>query len=459
MTSRLWEMTAPETSAEDAVPSRDAWHTCAGPMTRADVAHLLRRVAANATWEELGSMAGRTPDDAFRELAAVPPRYDEFEAEMRPLEDAAVRSNAADAYRTWFLRRLVRSPFPLGEWMTVFWLEHFGLGIGRVGELALFDDVVRSIRRLALKDYHELLAAVLLHPAFLLNVRAPANYRSAPNDRVGAAILRTCLGYRETDFSAQAGELARAFSGRFINRGRLRISEYERDKGEKTILGQRKAYDAEEIPSLIGEDARSATWTARRLYRWFCCELPISSDEFLVPVAEHLRRTGSVGETVRLILTSQWFFSADIRRKKIRRPLDFAAGLLRAFQGTGTLRVVTELTTMGQDILQPTTLDGWPEAGNYFSPLALIQRMNLAAKLLKADENFGGGLAQNVIEAWSGELPSIVTDLMADGEVPAEIGPRWDDLRRRYAASSGERERIAASMIYLLAVSPAFQTA
>lgn len=453
---KLADRTMPD--AGDPLPE-GAWQACLRPMSGPDVAHLIRRIAGNPTWEELRTFSGQTPEAAFQELTAEPPSYAEFEAKLRPLEEAAIRSDALDAYRTWFLRRLIVSPCPFREWMTVFWLEYFGLGIQRVGELSLFDDVVRSIRRLALEDFRELLSAVLLHPAYLLNVRAPANYRSNPSERVGAAILRTCLGYREPDFSAQAGELGRAFSGRFINRGRLRISELERDTGEKTVLGHRGAYDAEEIPGLIAADVRADSWTARRLYRWFGCESRIPSNEFLTPVIDRLKQTGSIAETVRLILTSQWFFSADVRRSKLRRPLDFAAALLRAFRGRVTISMINELTLMGQDILQPTTLDGWPDAGNYLSPLALIQRMNLAAKLLRADENFGGGLTRGAIEAWKDDLPIACSVLMADGEIPAEIRDQWDDLCGRYAAAPGERERIAASMIYVLAVSPKFQTA
>jgi len=460
MTSHFGELNDREAPNVGAFPaSSDDWQAYSHPMSRPDVAHLLRRVAANPTAEELDGFSGQTPDAVFQVLTAESPRYHEFEAELRPLEEAAVRSNAADAYRTWFMRRLVLSPCPLREWMTVFWLEYFGLGIDRVGDLALFDDVVRSMRRLALGDYQELLTAVLLHPAFLLNVRAPSNYRSNPSERVGAAILRTCLGYREQDFSAQSRELARAFCGRFINRGRLRISDFERDTGEKAILGRSRAYEAEEIPRLIAEDTRAASWTSLRLYRWFGCDTGMPSDDFLTPPAERLRQTGSVAETVRLILASQWFFSDTVRRKKLRGPLQFAAALLRVLKGRITLRTVTELTAMGQDILQPTTLDGWPATGNYLSPLALIQRMNLAAKLVGEDENLGGGLARGAVETWGDDLPNALTELMADQTTPAEISAQWEELCVRYAASSGRRERVAASMIYLLAVSPVFQTA
>lgn len=460
MTSHLGELHDREMPNVGTFPaSSDDWQVYPQPLDRRDVAHLLRRVAANPSAEELDGFAGQTPDAVFQVLAGESSRYHEFEADLRPLEEAAVRSSAADAYRTWFMRRLVLSPCPLREWMTVFWLEYFGLGIDRVGDLALFDDVVRSMRRLALGDFHELLSAVLLHPAFLLNVRAPANYRSDPNERVGAAILRTCLGYCEQDFSVQARELARAFSGRFINRGRLRVSTFERDTGEKAILGRCKAYEAEDIPRLVGEDARTVSWTARRLYRWFSGDTRMPGDDFLTPPAEQLRQTGSVAQTVRMILASRWFFSDTVRRQKLRRPLEFTAAILRALKGRVTLRTVTELTAMGQDILQPTTLDGWPDAGNYLSPPALIQRMNLVAKLVGADENFGGGLARWAVETWGDHLPNALTDVMTDRVIPADISARWEELCDRYAASSGRREQVAASMIYLLAVSPVFQTA
>ncbi len=460
MTSHFLELHDRETPNVGTFPaSSDDGQVYPQPLERRDVAHLLRRVAANPAAEELDRFTGQTPDVVFQVLTEESSRYDEFEAELRPLEEAAVRSDAADAYRTWFLRRLVLSPCPLREWMTVFWLEYFGLGIDRVGDLSLFDDVVRSLRRLALGDFRELLTAVLLHPAFLLNVRATANYRSAPNERVGAAILRTCLGYRGEDFSVQARELARAFSGRFINRGRLQVSTFERDSGEKTILGRCKAYEAEDIPRLIAEDARSASWTAWRLCRWFGGDIRLPSDDFLTSPAQRLRQNGTVAETVRMILASRWFFSDAVRRNKLRRPLEFTAAILRALKGRITLRTVTELKAMGQDILQPTTLDGWPDAGNYFSPPALIQRMNLVAKLVGADENFGGGLARGAIETWGDHLPDALTDLMADQVIPADSSSQWEELCDRYAASSGRREQVAASMIYLLAVSPVFQTA
>ncbi|GEM_PF-5242037 len=437
----------------------DAWQADGRAMSAQDVAHLLRRVAANGVAGEISALAGRAPGAAVSELISEPPTYNKFEEELRPLEDAAVRAGAADAYRTWFLRRLVASPWPLREWMTVFWLEFFGLGIGRVGELSLFDDVVRAIRRLALGRYREMLTAVLLHPAFLLNVRASANYRSAPNDRVGAAILRTCLGYREDDFAHQARELARAYCGRFVNRGILRVSDFERDVGEKVVLGRRDTFVAEAVPSLIAEDARATTWTVRRLYRWFFGHTPMPDDAFLSPVAAKLQASGSLADALHGMLCSRWFFSAGIRHRQLRRPLQFVASLLRTFQGRVKLGVVNELVAMGQDVLQPTTLDGWPDACHYLTPLALIRRMKFAVKLVSQDEKLGGGLARQACDEFGNDLPQAVVELLSDGEVPSDVAPQWSALRARYAESAGAREQAAASMICLLATSAVFQTA
>ena len=79
--------------------------------------------------------------------------YDAFEA-------TATDSASAETLRAWWLRRMIHTPHPLLEKMTLFWHGHFAISNARVKNALLIRRHVQLLRRHALGCFPPLLEAV-----------------------------------------------------------------------------------------------------------------------------------------------------------------------------------------------------------------------------------------------------------------------------------------------------------
>src|SRR4029434_3856647 len=99
----------------------------------------------------------------------------EFEAIARTIGDAAAASNNATRLKAWWLYRMLFSPDPLGERLTLMWHNHFATSNRKVQDLVLMREQNELIRGHARAPFGQLLAAVVKHPAMLLWLDADAN--------------------------------------------------------------------------------------------------------------------------------------------------------------------------------------------------------------------------------------------------------------------------------------------
>ena len=114
---------------------------------------------------------------------------------------------------TWYLR-LLTTKRPLLERMTHFWHDHFATAIHKVGNPGLMQVQNETLRRCALGDFGELLAAVTRDPAMMVWLDNRTNVRGAPNENYARELLKLhTLGegelYSETDIK----EAGRALTG------------------------------------------------------------------------------------------------------------------------------------------------------------------------------------------------------------------------------------------------------
>ena len=88
--------------------------------------HLYRRAAFGASWEQLDQAVRQGPQRSIDQLlkpdadvAALNRTYDELESAVDP------DSQSTDSLRGWWLRRILETPHPLLEKLTLFWHNHF----------------------------------------------------------------------------------------------------------------------------------------------------------------------------------------------------------------------------------------------------------------------------------------------------------------------------------------------
>src|SRR6185436_15321622 len=95
-------------------------------------------------------------------------KSDEFEAMARTIGDSAMASANATRLKAWWLYRMLFSPDPLGERLTLMWHNHYATSNRKVQDLVLMREQNDLMRQHARAPFGELLTAVVKHPAMLV---------------------------------------------------------------------------------------------------------------------------------------------------------------------------------------------------------------------------------------------------------------------------------------------------
>src|SRR5262249_51717230 len=89
------------------------------------VGHLYRRAAFGATHAELQAALGKDPQKSTGGLHGGGPAQDCFDRQPAALAQTTPRVNNAQQLRDWSLSRMLYTPHPLREKLTLFWHNHF----------------------------------------------------------------------------------------------------------------------------------------------------------------------------------------------------------------------------------------------------------------------------------------------------------------------------------------------
>ncbi len=367
--------------------------TAERPWTRALAGHLYRRAAFGATANELRAALKHGPQATVNQLVRPPADLRDFDTAIDADEDAVARSGSLESARAWWLRRMIETPFPLRERMTLFWHNHFGISQARVKDVGLMVRHARMLRQHALSTYRPLLEAASQDPAVLLGVGADANRKAQPNEAFARQLMAQFSVGPGNFGEEDVHEAARAFTGWFVFRGRTKYLAREHDAGPKSVLGQLGQWNAADVVRMVLDQPATPQMLVRKLYRWFVSETAEPSADLLAPLVALMGNQHDVGRVVETILRSNLFFSATAYRQRVKSPVDFAVGIVRAMQANvPTVRLGADLAHLGQNLYMPPTLAGWPGATHWLNSATILQRANLAQALWNPKGPYGGKL-------------------------------------------------------------------
>lgn len=422
--------------------------------------HLLRRIGFGPTWPELQKALSQGPQKAVDQLFQPVPEAETWNAQMDQWESSA---DAWPAFRAWQLRRMLETPQPLVEKMTLFWQGCLALGNVRNTPVALVRDYVRAIRRCALGRLDELLRAVVLQPALLLSHGAEANRKARPSEHFARVLLEHFTlgpgGFSEKDVQ----ETARALTGHFVLRDQLRFFDREYDAGPKTLFGHTGQIGTDELFPLLARQPAAAKSFARKLYRFFISEAEEPEEALLAPLAERLIQGQPIGQVVETMLRSKWFFSPAAYRRRVRSPVEWALGLLRPMETV----VPTEplghaLGELGQALGEPPTPAGWPDGAHWITPALLLLRGKWAQQFWTSGSPFGQKLdPASLAQRYGAQTPSAQTEflwnLYFQGDLSAEVRNKL--VRETQSASRQTGADALRRVCQTLALLPEFQLA
>jgi uncharacterized protein (DUF1800 family) len=389
--------------------------------------HLYRRAGFGGAWPELQQALTDGPQQAIdrllhrnAETAAFDREYDQYEAAGGDAESAN-----SEVLRGWWLRRMLLSPFPLQEKMTLFWLNYFSARNVGPRAAAMMRRHVRLLRGHALGRFSELLPAVMRDPAVLAALNGGENVHPTADAPLARQLLEQ---YTLGAGVATPGDLAdtgRAFSGRFVFHGQLHESPSAQTQAIKTVLGKSGPLGGDDVVALLLKSPATPRTVVRKLYRWLVSETDPPDDRLLAPLAEMLAEDYSIARVVETMLRSNLFFSPSAYRQRIKSPAEFALGIVRPLgRLLPTSQLGNDLIGLGQDLYQPPTLAGWEGGPTWVHQAALVARSNLAAALLAETGPYGEKLdPQGLAAKYGATSPSAASRLLLDVFLQGDLEP------------------------------------
>lgn len=466
-----------------------------GPWNERLAAHLLRRAGFGGTPDEIRRAAAHSMNAAvdalvhFPSTASLPeppqlfdPRAmlrQEFFAgqiSLRPddMQKRAIAKQIRQGERRslielqrWWLNRMIQTPAPLQEKLTLYFHGHFTTAAIQKGVTPqMLLDQNQLFRTNALGNLRELTWQVSVDPAMMLyldNARSDATH---PNENYARELMELfTLGvdnYTEKDVR----ESARAWTGWIVARrtGKSQFVASRHDGGSKTFLGQTGNWQGRDIVDIIYKQPACATFWATSLLNFFVYNDP--EPELAAAVANLIRTNDyNLAPVISTLLRSTVFYSPRAYRALVKSPVEFVAGTYKALD----LRELDEraqraLVQMGQILFYPPNVAGWPGGANWLTSQTMIARQNFLAGLVNSPEmEQGGWIADVPMKASQASADLVATILQGDASASARAqlasylnGNGTSALGMLSAENYQERVRGAA---YLTMAMPAYQLA
>ena len=438
------------------------------PWNLKRVVHLHRRAGFGANWTEIQRDLKDGPDAAIdRVLSGI--KDDEastFDELTEHLGHAAVGSNKAERLKAWWLWRMLVTPTPLREKLTLMWHNHFATSNAKVANLSAMRTQNELFYSLGAGEFGKLLESVAVDPAMLVWLDAPSNRKGRPNENLAREIMELfTLGvgnYTETDVR----EAARALTGWSVDKsGEFETLSQFHDDGDKTILGQTGRWNGHDLLRILLEQTAASERIAWRLCTTFMGEGAVDNNG-IQQLAEKLR-TGNlhIGRAVETIIRSKAFFADSNIGTRVTDPVEFVVTAIRSIQLTdplpATLKLARWTTELGQDLFYPPNVGGWSGGRNWLSTRHIIGRANFAAALADGSlsKNFTPPAIKKLTHETNGrsDIEAAIDHLdrlMLGGRLSDESQSRIKEVVKNENVDSAQRIRLALAVMLAL---PEFQ--
>ncbi|MCW5520731.1 DUF1800 domain-containing protein [Aureitalea sp. L0-47] len=361
-----------------------------------NIYHLYRRAAFGIRPSEAKKLTSFTREEVVDKLMEgsenVTPltvdlsEFDEFFAgdfqgklkEFRKL----IRKNASKhlEYNAAWLERISTSKEALNERMTLFWSNHFV-----VRDQVLYYSVQyrNMLREHALGDFRDFTKEIGKAPSMMKYLNTNRNKKGNPNENYARELLELfTLGegnYTEDDIK----EAARAFTGWGSRMdGSFILNERRHDFSTKNFMGWKGELDGDDIVNIICKQKACATFICTKLYRYFV-NTNVNPDH-VEEMAEVFHKDHDIKNLMRFLFMSDWFYDADNVGNKIKSPIDLLSSIYRVvpFEFEDHRQQLFVQRLLGQSLLEPPNVAGWPGGRSWINSHTLMIRMKLASVFL-----------------------------------------------------------------------------
>jgi uncharacterized protein (DUF1800 family) len=410
------------------------------------MAHLLRRAGFGATREELERYVAKGYEATVEELLhpeEVPSALQDEDLVRRYHVDENSLM-LIESCQTYWLYRMINTRRPLEEKLALFWHGVFATGYTKLNHPKAILRQIAMFRRHGLGSFRTLLVELSRDPAMLFWLDNKDNHREAVNENYGRELLELfSMGvgnYTETDVR----QCSHAFTGWTIRNAALHTARVARDSvwpygrldwqfeyrtddhddTEKTFLGHRGAFNGEDIIDIICQQPATARFIARHLYNFFVADepqvpawptVPPRDPEAVNTLMQALVSSGyEIRPVLRVLFNADFFKNA--RFMKVKSPAEMVVSTVRLtgghrFPAVEDVELALETGAMGQQLLDPPSVEGWHTGAEWINTASLMTRVNFAASRF-ADTDQPGVRA--IIERLQAQGPSLSPERLVE---------------------------------------------
>lgn len=357
------------------------------------IAHLFRRAGFGLSPRGWETWRDRSVDQAVTALFAAaehpapldyPPPIAVLDREQRQRLTSAEREERQQRTRAqrnqiiadWLQRMGTDDAPALLERTCLFWHGHFACRIIDGPQAASY---LNALRANALGPFRELALGIAREPAMILYLNNQQNRKRQPNENFARELMELfTIGrghYTETDVK----EAARAFTGWQVRpRQGFFFNVRQHDYGSKTFMGRTGDFNGEQIVDILLEQPATAEFLCRKIYAYFVN--PQVDEERVRQLADFYRRHDyHTGQLLRHIFSSEWFYTPANVGAKIKSPVELLAGLTQqlALTTPDPRTFLLPPRALGQQLMNPPNVAGWPGGRQWVDHSSLMTRLNL----------------------------------------------------------------------------------
>ena len=374
------------------------------------MAHLMRRAAFGATRDELEAYVAKGYEATVEELLHPEEQPDwEEDLYVRAYPEFQDRP-AIEPNQTLWTYRMINSMRPLEEKIALFWHSVLCSGYAKVDNGRQMSLQIEMFRRHGLGSFRDLLVELSRDPAMVYFLDNVDNHKGSINENYGRELLELfSLGvgmngqfnYTEDDVKAAS----RAFTGWNVaptmpvfpygrSDWQFLYDPADHDSDEKTFLGQTGRWNGEDIVDIIARQPATARFISRHLYNFFVADepqvpawkdTPPRDAEALEALEKAFVESNyDMRHVLRVLFNSDFFKSEAVRYAKVKSPAEVVIGTMRLVGDykapkPGLFPVALEIRFMGQDLMNPPTVEGWHTGREWIDSGTLLERINFVS--------------------------------------------------------------------------------
>ncbi len=333
------------------------------------------------------------------------------------------RENLKDLNIAW-CNSMSNEKGSLREKMAFFWHGHL---VARSLNTNYATAYINTLRKYALGSFGDLLIEISKSAAMLQYLNNKQNKKQSPNENFARELMELfTLGrgnYTENDIK----EVARAFTG-WTHKpdGTFYFNEKVHDTAKKEIFGKTGNFDGDDVIKMILERKETAIYITQKIYKFFVNN---TLDQVRIEDLANafFKSNYNITDLLENIFTSEWFYESKNIGCQIKSPIELLVGLKSTlgliFEKPESMLYIQK--ALGQVLLYPPNVAGWPGNQNWIDSSSLLFRMQLPNALLL--------------------LESIDYKTKADGDVNTEFLNKkrglackvdWVDLEKAFSHSN-----------------------